>query len=329
MKHYVLENEDARTTHSASIAPDRTRNIDIILSGEKAATSAELVVDFFQALNDIVEDYTYIVNTRTVAENPPGGPLYWSGRTAVFWGDIRKTWKFAGQEKAWISQVLNLSARSILVGDAVFLLARSARSDQTIASIHPNFAAAAQEAGLVDCGSALYRSTEDRVHSASTKLSALWLLSEFVSLDHGEHLADALRGYIGLTEPRPTCKSQLATRLVQRSGADPVVVQAIDEMLKNVEDPLTIPDLSRALGTSTRQLQRRFLGKTGVKLLTTYRELRLERAHSLLRYTDMTRREISTATGFSSVVSFGRAFRAQYNITPELVRNRRYAGELS
>ncbi|WP_170763680.1 helix-turn-helix domain-containing protein [Ruegeria lacuscaerulensis] len=329
MKHYVLRNDHAHLARTAPSTPERIQNIDVILSDPEAKASTEMVVEFFRALNDLVEDYTYIVNFRKVAEDTAGGPLYWAGRTAIFWGDIHKNWQFKGRDKAWITQVMNLSSRSIFVGGAVLLLAQTGRADGAIASIHPNFSAAAQEVGLIDCGTGTHKSVDGRTHSASTKLSALTLMSEFVSLDHGEHLADTLRSYIGLTEPKRTCASQLAVRLIQRSGADPMVRQVIDKMLDNVEDPLRISDLSQSLGTSTRQLQRRFLHKTGVKLLTTYRELRLERAHSLLRYTDMPQLEISTATGFSSAAALGRAFRAHYKTTPEDVRSRRYAGHLS
>jgi len=329
MKHYVLRNDHAHLARTAPAPPDRIQNIDVILSDPEARASAEMVVEFFRALNDLIEDYTYTVNVREVAEDTAGGPLYWAGRTAIFWGDIHKNWQFTGQDKAWITQVVNLSCRSILVGGAALILAQTGRADEDVAAIHPNFSAAAQEIGLIDSGTGTHRSADGRTHSASTRLSALSLMAEFVSLDHGEHLADTLRSYIGLAEPKRTNASQIAVRLIQRSGADPMVRQVIETMLDNVEDPLRISDLSQTLGTSIRQLQRRFLRKTGEKLLTTYRELRLERAHSLLRYTDMPHLEISTATGFSSAVALGRAFRAHYKTTPEDIRNSRYAGQLS
>lgn len=326
MKHYVLENDHTRPANGTS---ERTRYIDVFLNDPKAKASAEMIVEFFDALNDLTEDYIYVVNVRSAATGSVGAPLYWAGRMAIFWGDIHKAWPCDSADKARISQVLNLASRSILVGGAVLLLAQAGRAAETTAAIHPNFAAAAQEIGLSGCHRNTHWSPDNRVHSAATKLSALRLLSDCVALDHGEHLADTLRGYIGLTEPERTCSSQLATRLIQRSGADPMVRQAIGAMLDNVEDPLKISDLSQAVGASTRQLQRRFLGKTGVKLLITYRELRLERAHSLLQHTNLSQSEIATATGFSSVAALGRAFRAQYNLTTTDVRNRRFAGELS
>jgi transcriptional regulator GlxA family with amidase domain len=326
MKHYVLGNDHARPANTTS---ERTRYVDVFLSDQNVKSPAEMIVEFFDSLNELVEDHTYTVNIRGAATVSAGDPLYWAGRTAIFWGDHHKTWSCDAVEKARISQILRLASRSVLVGGAVLLLAQTGRADETSAAIHPNFTAAAQEIGLVDCNRATHRSPDNRVHSAATKLSALRLLADCVALDHGEHLADTLRGYIGLTEPDRNFSSQLATRLIQRSGADPMVRQVIGAMLDNVEDPLKISDLSQTVGASTRQLQRRFLGKTGVKLLTTYRELRLERAQSLLRYTDMPQPEIATATGFSSAAALGRAFRVQYNLTTEDVRNQRFSGELS
>ncbi len=329
MKHCVLGNDHAHLAKAAPGRPTREQQIEIILGDPGARASAEMVVEFYRALNDLVEGYTYVTTIRTIGEDTAGGPLHWAGRTAIFWGDIYKSWQFGAQGKAWIAQVLNLSSRSVLVGGAVFLLAQTVRPNNAVASIHPNFSAAAQEVGLIDSGTGTYRPPDSRAHSAATRLDALRLLSDYVSRDHGEHLAQSLCGYIGLAEVKPATASHLATRLIRRSSADPMVRQVIEKMQSNLEDPLRIPDLSRALGTSTRQLQRRFLSKTGVKLLTTYRELRLERAHSLLRFTDMPQLEVSAATGFSSVTALARAFRSYYNTTPESVRNRRFSGKMS
>lgn len=329
MKHYVLKNGRSRQACSAREIPDRHHHIDLVLSGTDTEASAQIVMDFFDALNRLVEHHSYFITIRRTAEDAVGGPLYWSGRTALFWGNIHENWKLGNAEKSWVSQVLNLSSRTILVGSAVLLLDQIGRTEKTVAAVHPNFLAAAQELGLIENASGIHMATDCRLHSASTRLGALRLLSNFVALDHGEHLADTLRGYIGLSEPKRTAKSQLATLLIQRAEADRQVRRAVETMLDNLEDPLRISDLAQALNTSTRQLQRRFLNRTGTKLLTTYRELRLERAHTLLRTTDLSQREISAATGFSTAVALGRAFRTRYKASPDDIRNRRFAGQLS
>ncbi|NVO58692.1 helix-turn-helix domain-containing protein [Rhodobacteraceae bacterium B1Z28] len=329
MKHYVLRNNHANVVKKEPTMSKRVRNIDVVLRDSAAKASAEIVVEFYQALNNLVEDQVYIVNFRVPLEEPVGGPSHWAGRTAIFWGDLENKWSLLGSEKSWASQVLNLSSRTILVGGSVLLLAQIGRVDQPVAAIHSNFKTAALEIGLTNTGTGTHFAPDGRTHSASTRLGALSLLSEFVSLDHGTHLADILRGYIGLTEPQRNYESKLAIQLIHRSGGDHLVTLAVDTMLDHIEDPLRIPDLSNLLNTSTRQLQRRFQSKTGVKLLTTYRELRMERAYSLLRYTDMPQTEISAATGFSSNTALTRAFLDHYKAKPKDVRNQRFLGEFS
>jgi transcriptional regulator GlxA family with amidase domain len=329
MKHYVLKNNNSNVVEDETTMSERVRNIDVILCDSAAKASAEIIVEFYQALSNLVCDQTYVVNLRVPAEEPAGGPLYWSGRTAIFWGDLENKWTLLESERSWTSQVLNLSSRTVLVGGAVLLLAQIGRPDQVPAAIHSNFEAAALELGLTNSGAGTHFATDGRTHSASTRLGALRLMSEFVTQDHGAYLADILRGYIGLTEPQRNYESQLAMRLTHRAGGDHLITLALDTMLNHIEDPLSISDLSNLLNTSTRQLQRRFQSKTGAKLLATYRELRIERAHSLLRLTDMSQSEISAATGFSSNVSLTRAFLAHYKTKPRDVRNRRFSGEPS
>ncbi|SDX79441.1 Transcriptional regulator GlxA family, contains an amidase domain and an AraC-type DNA-binding HTH domain [Ruegeria halocynthiae] len=329
MKHYVPANDHAHLAETTLGRQKREHQIEIILCEPDARASAHMLVEFYRALNDLAEDHVYVTNIRTMAQGTAGGPLHWSGRTAIFWGDIYKSCQLTAHDKAWIAQVLNLSSRSVLVGGAVFLLTHTARVANPVASVHPNFSAAAHEVGLIDSGTGIYLSPDSRTHSASSRLAALRLMSDFIALDHGEHLADSVRSYIGLMDKKPACESQLAARLIRRSKADPMVRQVVEKMQSNLEDPIRIPELSTALGTSTRQLQRRFLDRTGVKLLTTYRELRLERAHSLLQFTEMPFLEVSTATGFSSPGALTRAFRDHYKTTPETIRNRRFAGNIS
>lgn len=328
MKHYVIRNGPNRSNNLTQETRDRKIFVDVILPDPKARGSAEMVVEFYQALNKLVDDYTYVVDMRLPAQEFAGGPLHWKSRVAVFWGDIDTAWSIQGSEKSWIPQVIGLSPRSILVGGAVFLLAQTGRAYGAEAAVHPNFVTAARETGIRHCGTGTCMATAGRVHSATSRLSALRLMSNFVSLDHGEHLAETLRGYIGLSEPKQQYQSRIAARLIHRSGGDDLVALVLDTMLEHIEDPLRITDLSEIAQTSTRQLQRRFLNKTGAKLLTTYSDLRLERADSLLRHTDMTRLEIATATGFSSVSALCRKFRYRYRISPEHVRSQRFTGQL-
>ncbi len=328
MKHYVVRKDYTGRAKTAGISRERVQHIDVILRSHADKASAETVLEFYRALNKLVENHTYVVTLRVQAEDSVGGPLYWAGRMAIFWGDFDNIWKPVGTEKSWVSQALNLSPRSLLVGGAVMLLTQSGGTDRSVAAIHQSFEAAALESGLRNCGNATHISADGRTHSANTRLSALRLLAEFVSMDHGEYLADTLRRYIGLVEPNRKSESQVANRLIRRAQGDKLVTLVVEKMLDNIEDPLSISELSGLVGTSVRQLQRRFLCKTGAKLLETYKELRLERACSLLKYTELPDIEIASATGFSSRAAMSRAFFKHYKSRPESVRNRRFIGSM-
>ena len=326
MKHYVMQNDQTNAARSPESVSERVRNVDVILRCSADKASAGMVVEFFRALNTQMGGESYVVTLRVLAEDKAGGPLYWGGRTAIFWGDTENSWSLTREQKSWVAQVMNLSPRSLLVGGAVMLLAQTGGSDRKVAAIHPSFEMAAQEYGISNCGATSHLSATGRLHSANSGIGALRLLAEFVSLDHGQHLADTLLRYIGLDEPGQAAESQTVNRLIRKASGDQLVMLTLKTMLGNIEEPLTISALSELVGTSTRQLQRRYLRKTGSTLLDTYRELRLERVRCLLKHSDLPLVEIAAATGFSSRASMSRAFVRHYNSSPEESRNRRYLG---
>ncbi len=326
MKHYSVQNDQGKANGINDIVPERTRHIDVILRCEKDKPSAEAIVEFYRSLNSLIGKPSYLVNVRVISDGSVGGPLYWARRTAVLWGDTEHRWCPVGEQKSWIAQALSLSPRVLLVGGAVTLLAQIDNSDQKVAAVHSCFEAAAIEMGIEGCGAATFLSASGRLHSANAHISAIRLLSDFVSIDHGTYLADALRRHIGLIEPKQSVESQSANRLIRKANGDELVILTLSTMLENIEEPLSISGLSEKVGTSIRQLQRRYLCKTGTKLLDTYKELRLERANSLLQHTDMPLMEIATATGFSSRAAMSRAFFKQYGSGLEASRQRRYCG---
>ncbi|WP_170337383.1 helix-turn-helix domain-containing protein [Ruegeria arenilitoris] len=326
MKHYCVKNGQGKANDVDDVVPERTRHIDVILRCEKDNPSAEAIVDFYRSLNSLIGKQSYLVNVRVIADGNVGGPLYWARRTAILWGDSEHSWCPVDEQKTWIAQVLSLSPRALLVGGAVTLLAQIDNSDRKVAAVHSSFEAAAMEMGIEGCGATTLLSTSGRLHSANAHISAIRLLSDFVSIDHGAFLADALRRHIGLIEPKQSIESQFANRLIRKANGDELVILTLAIMLENIEEPLSISGLSEKVGTSIRQLQRRYLCKTGAKLLDTYKELRLERAISLLQHTDMPLMEVATATGFSSRAAMSRAFFKQYGSGLEASRQRRYCG---
>lgn len=117
-------------------------------------------------------------------------------------------------------------------------------------------------------------------------------------------------------------RSSIATAVATRN---PKLVGVVQQMYRNIEEPLLMDELAKQAGLSRRQLERHFrkyLGETPAK---TYASIRLERARSLLVETDHSINEVAAATGFSSAQIFSRQYRDRYGQTPYGTRKGRKA----
>ena len=112
---------------------------------------------------------------------------------------------------------------------------------------------------------------------------------------------------------------QPVTNQVDEDAADPLVARAIRLMQANLEEPMSTKELSDALGTTTRSLERKCKSELKKSPGSFYRELRLIRAHNLIKNTNMSLAEISAACGFGT--GFARAFKDYYGKTPSQVKN--------
>ncbi len=116
--------------------------------------------------------------------------------------------------------------------------------------------------------------------------------------------------------------------LTQRIGASqPKLAEAVSLMEANIEEPMTLDELSYHVGLSRRQLERLFQRYLTCVPTRYYLELRLERARQLLLQTSMPIVDIALACGFISAPHFSKCYRDTYSIPPRDER-RRAAGLL-
>lgn len=116
--------------------------------------------------------------------------------------------------------------------------------------------------------------------------------------------------------------------LTQRIGASqPKLAEAVSLMEANIEEPMTLDELSFHVGLSRRQLERLFQRYLSCVPTRYYLELRLERARQLLLQTSMPIVDIALACGFISAPHFSKCYRDTYSIPPRDER-RRAAGLL-
>src|SRR5690349_17716580 len=86
-------------------------------------------------------------------------------------------------------------------------------------------------------------------------------------------------------------------------------------------EPITVDDLAAAAGLSRAHFSRMFTRTFGESPRAYLQTRRLERAASLLRYTDRSVADICVMVGLQSVGSFTTSFTRAYNMPPAVYRD--------
>jgi transcriptional regulator GlxA family with amidase domain len=158
---------------------------------------------------------------------------------------------------------------------------------------------------------------ESKRFTCSGGLAAADLGLQIVRTRHGDALANAAARYIFHPGLRPQGTPQNPASVEPLGHSTPGAVRrAIDEMERNLEEPLSIPELCRRVGRSQRQIDRLFARYVGKSPTLYYRDIRLDRARGLVTQTELSMSEIAVASGFSSQVHFSKAYRERFRISP-------------
>jgi AraC-like DNA-binding protein len=110
-----------------------------------------------------------------------------------------------------------------------------------------------------------------------------------------------------------------ALRIASRSGTSSAVRAAESYIIDHIGEPLTIGDVARRAGLSTRAIQRGFHEQHGMTPKDYIRMRRLERAHADLAMSDphtATVTAVATRWGFAHLGRFSRDYRAKYGVSP-------------
>ena len=87
-------------------------------------------------------------------------------------------------------------------------------------------------------------------------------------------------------------------------------------MEAHLDEPLTIPALSRRTCLSATAFKESFRRLYGLPVHTWLRQRRMERAAELLRSSSLSVLGVAQSVGYSSASQFTAAFRRQYGVTP-------------
>ncbi|WP_252108254.1 MULTISPECIES: GlxA family transcriptional regulator [unclassified Halomonas] len=145
--------------------------------------------------------------------------------------------------------------------------------------------------------------------------SSLSMMLELVRSDCGNAVVGAVEEMLscdkGLDSP------DISTLRVDQNHTLPEKLKISLQLMKNnIEEPLSIAEISNWVNISRRQLERMFSIYVSASPSRYYMELRLTRARQLLQQTNKPLAEVAVATGFVSISHFRSCFYQLFDITP-------------
>jgi len=167
----------------------------------------------------------------------------------------------------------------------------------------------------LEINESLYEFDRNRFTCAGGTASIDMMLA-IITEQHGARLASEVADLV-LHSPIRHHSAHQRMSLPARIGArHPKLIQIVERMEANLEEPISPSTLARDAGLSTRQLERLFRRYLDRSPKRYYLELRLGKARILLLQTDMSVINVALACGFSSPSHFSKCYRAFYGRTP-------------
>ena len=145
-----------------------------------------------------------------------------------------------------------------------------------------------------------------------------WTLLNFVQLDIFRILTD-----LSLPNNHP-----LNTLMLKIFSFSPhtekksFIKEADDFMLQNIGMPVTLDDLAKLSGKSKYLFLRQYHSETGITPMKKLWDMRCEEALDLLKFSDLTIKEIAFQTGFSDAAHFSRRIKNHCGKTPSEIRKK-------
>ena len=199
---------------------------------------------------------------------------------------------------------------------ASHVLAAAGLLDDYTCTIHwENIPAFSEDFPDIKLTGSLFEIDRDRFTCAGGT-SSIDMMLALIASQHGSELAADVAEQILHSPIRHHSEHQRMSLPARIGARHPKLVDIIEQMEGNLEDPLSPSVLAKEAGLSTRQLERLFRRYLDRSPKRYYLELRLKKARLLLLQTSMSVINVALACGFSSPSHFSKCYRAFYGRTP-------------
>jgi transcriptional regulator GlxA family with amidase domain len=215
-----------------------------------------------------------------------------------------------------LRQAADAGARMVSLCCGAFALAEAGLLDGRRATTHWMYTGelAKRYPNVEVDGSVLYVDDCDVLTSAGMT-AALDLCLHLVRCDLGAHVANQLARRMVVPAHRSGGQAQfidLSVPVTDDESLGPVLQWAVEHL----DRPLTVDELARRAGMSTRTFFRRLQSVTGTTPLKWLLNQRIARAQTLLETTSMPIEKISRHSGLGTATNLRRHFTHQVGVTP-------------
>ncbi|MFE2009005.1 helix-turn-helix domain-containing protein [Streptomyces sp. NPDC059491] len=157
------------------------------------------------------------------------------------------------------------------------------------------------------------------VLTSAGKAAAMDLCLHLVRLDHGSGVANTVARRLVVPPHREGGQAQYVTTPVPGPGGHPLA-DLFPWVLERLDRTLTVEDLARQAGMSSRHLGRHFRSVTGTTPLQWLLAQRIRRAQELLETSDDTVETVAAATGMGTATTLRRHFARTVGVPPDSYR---------
>jgi len=204
-----------------------------------------------------------------------------------------------------------------------YLLAKSGLLDGYQCTIHwENIASMREEFPQIRFSEELFEIDRDRYTCAGGS-APLDLMLKLIANTHGNQIAIDISEMFLCDRIRDKKDRQRIPLQIQLGANQTILIEAVTLMETNIEEPISLEELSHYVGISRRHLERLFRKYLNCVPTRYYMDLRLKRARQLLLQTNKSIIEVALACGFVSAPHFSKCYRDFYGLPPRQERQQK------
>lgn len=225
-----------------------------------------------------------------------------------------------------LASLLNkLSRQHVALGalcTGTYLLAKSGLMENYRATIHwENLASTRDEFPRLHLTDELYEIDRDR-YTCAGGTAPMDMMLQLINETCGSTLASNISEQFMLSRVRDKHDRQRTPLHLKLGTSQPKLTEAVSLMEANIEEPITLDELSLLVGVSRRQLERLFQKYLNCVPTRYYMDLRLSQARLMLLQTNKPIVDVAMACGFVSAPHFSKCYRDYFSIPPREERRR-------